>query len=84
MVNHRFRSKDLWFCAMASENTAPKKSSAKTLGLLLSALAVLVLIIVAVLLNMKNVNLGITLLLLVLGVAMLVIGFILRRLPETH
>jgi uncharacterized membrane protein YkgB len=70
---------------MAGESTTPrKKSSAKMLGYLLVALSIPVLIIAALLLNMKNVNLGIVGLLLGFGIAMVVIGFILRRLPETH
>ena len=70
---------------MAGESTTSrKKLPAKMLGLLLSALAIPVLIIAALLLNMKNVNLGIAGLLVGLGAAMVVIGSILRRLPETH
>ena len=70
---------------MAGESTTPrKKSSAKMLGYLLVALSIPVLIIAALLLNMKNVNLGIVGLLLGFGIAMVVIGSILRRLPEKH
>lgn len=68
---------------MASENT-PKKSAAKTLGLLLLVLSVPVLVIVALLLNLKDVNLGVAGVLLGFGVAMLIIGSILSHLPETH
>jgi len=70
---------------MASESTTSKKKlPAKTLGLLLSALAIPVLIIAALLLSVKDVNLGIAGLLVGLGAAMFVIGLILRHLPETH
>jgi membrane protein required for beta-lactamase induction len=84
MVNHRFLSEDLWFCAMASGNAASKKSPAKMFGHRLVVLSIPILVVVALLLSMKDVNLGIVGLLLGFAIAMLVIGSVLSYLRETH